>query len=204
MAVAWVNFRLDLAGPTGFTSDAADSVVNLAGAAYPVSGQDIGGLYPQGWITTNANAAQRTSFATFPHQAGRCGSTSANDANTFHIGGLTIGHDYNIYASLGTIDSNVTLGFTIYSAANRTGALYTVAGVAVNSGIFMDATGATWTGATGWNASQAPHLLSSVTTTDIYFNKSSTNSAYFNTIGIEDVTAGPAASGSPTFMMMGV
>ena len=205
MTIYWVNFRYDVGGPSGFAGDGANSVYNL-GDAYPFTGHEIGGVYPQGWGADNhaLGADQKTDFAAFEHQAGRCSATASIDQCTFRIGGLTTGRTYKIYASLGAIDTTINNGFTVYKD-NRTNSVHSVAGGSVAAGSFMDATGAIYvgvSGGSGWAANQVGVTLPTATTTDLYFSKSG-NNAYFNAIGIEDVTSVAAAGGS-TLLTMGV
>jgi hypothetical protein len=200
MATKWVNFRLTSGGPAGFAGDGADSVYNLGSDTFPSTGHEIGGVYPQGWVAdASGGADQYTDYAGYEHQAGRIGCTSGTDNRTFRIGGLTAGHTYRLHVSLGAIASGIANGFVVYSD-NRTTSRYAQAGGSVPTGNFMDAAGNVWSNAANWVSNEVPVDVLA-TTTDFYFAKN-TNSAYFNTIGIEDL-GGPAGTSRRTLLGVG-
>jgi hypothetical protein len=203
MTIKWVNFRGSSGGPSNFPGDGPDSVRNLGGA-YPVVGQQIGGVYDQGWGIANGTATDEDTFGASVHQAGYAQSTTALTAGQFRISGLTVGHTYNVYVSLGVFWINQANGFAISPTTAIASQLYDLPGGALGTSQIMDAVGATFPSPTLWLAGQSPAVVTA-TTADFIFTRSiaSGNVADFNAIGIEDVTAVATAPAS-TSMMMGV
>lgn len=200
MTVKWANFRSSLSGPSGFTGDDADSVF-CSGAVYGTDSA-IGGVYPHGYVASATSTANdKSTYATSQHQAGFNTCTANVDSATYHIGGLTVGHTYRMYLSMGRLDLTISCGIVVYSG-NRTGALYTLTGGSVTGGSLMDINGNVFASPALWTAGQTYQDIVA-TTTDFYFCKS-TNNSYINAIGIEDVTGGGGGGSVSSKMLLGV
>lgn len=205
----WVNFGASLSG----NDDATFDVTNF-NELDPVSGKNIGGIYPQGWGANGSFNGAGNDGANTRHLSGWNGASQLSPAYSYHIGGLTVGHTYRLWLANAIFSTTTATGIGIWresaitNIVSGTGASHSGNidnGSSLTAGSVKDIWGTIHTAANWLNNQDYCDYVA--TTADLWFTRAPTSSAtaWLQAIGIEDMTAPPpAVNTGSTFMMMGV
>lgn len=196
----WLNFRTT-AAPTSpvMGAEGPNETYNL-GDIYP-STRKIGGVLNQGWVAANSITNNDGTYSA-PHNYGTAASTTQADAGVLRVNGFVTGHVYRLWMALGLLWTTFQSGHAIYTDSGFSNLIKGVAGTStLPTGQIMDINGNVHANASAWAGSQTSFDWTA-TGPDLYFSKyPGGNNAYYQSIGIEDLSAAARAS---NLSMMGV